>query len=218
MLPRIFGPRAFSLGTLTGFSFYHWFNRANRSHPMPIHLESLVASGRMGIDQRRMTMAMALAGLVGLVCAYIAVIDPHYRFGADSAKTFPLLNIFGNEAWGRLQSYVDTPQRPEHGSLWAILVGFAMCVGLFAIRIRWVGFPLHPVGFAVSSSWSMDQVWLSLLIAWCAKMMIVRYGGLKLYRKVVPFFLGLILGDFVSGGIFNIIGIFLDLPVYHFLG
>jgi hypothetical protein len=47
---------------------------------------------------------------------------------------------------------------------------------------------------------------------------IVRYGGLKLYRKVVPFFLGLILGDFLSGGVFNLIGIFWDLPVYHFLG
>ncbi|MBI5834484.1 MAG: hypothetical protein HZB16_19470 [Armatimonadetes bacterium] len=218
MLPRMWGPRVFTPWTLTGFSFYHWFNRAHRSHPMPIHLESLVASGRLGIDQRKMTGAMAAAAVVGLISAYIAVLDPHYRYGADSAKTWGLLKYFGNEAWGRLASYMNNPVRPEPGSLYAIIVGFFCCVSLFLVRVRWVGFPLHPVGFAVSSSWSMDQVWLSLLIAWCCKVAIVRYGGLKLYRKAVPFFLGLILGDFVVGGLFNLVGIFWDLPVYHFLG
>lgn len=218
MLPRIFGPTVFTPKTLTGFAFYHWFNRAHRSHPLPVQLESLVAAGRLGADQRKMAVAMVLAALVGLISAYIAVLDPHYRFGADSAKTFPLLRYFGNEAWGRLTSQLNAPTHPEIGSLWGIVVGFVTCTLLFVCRLRWVGFPLHPVGFAVSSSWSMDQVWLSLLLAWTAKTLIVRYGGLKLYRKAVPFFLGLILGDFVSGGLFNLVGIFWDLPVYHFLG
>lgn len=218
LLPRIFGARSFTPRTMTGFALCFWFNRAHRSHPMPIQLESLVASWRVGMSQRRMTVALALAAVVGLLSAYIAVIDPHYRWGADSAHVWQLLKHFGNESWGRLSSHLSTPQRPEPASLIAMLVGFLTTCGLFICRIRLVGFPLHPVGFAVSSSWSMDQVWLSLMMAWALKTVIVRYGGLKTYRNAIPFFLGLILGDFVSGGIFNIIGILRDLPVYHFLG
>jgi len=218
LLPRMFGPQIFTPQTMTGFALFHWFNRAHRSHPMPVHLEGLVAGWRTGIDLRKFTFAMGLAAVVGLVSAYVGVIEPHYRLGADSAKVWQLLQHFGNEAWGRLAGHLNNPKRPEPGSLWAILIGLMSCLALFGIRIRAVGFPLHPVGFAVSSSWSMDQVWLSLMVAWLCKSAIVRYGGLKLYRKAVPFFLGLILGDFVSGAVFNLIGIFYDLPVYHFLG
>lgn len=218
LLPRIFGPLSFRPQTMTGFAFYHWFNRAHRSHPMPVQLESMVATGRIGASQRRMMFAMVLAAIVGLASAYVAVLEPHYRRGADSAHVWQLLRHFGNEAWGRLSAHLQTPQRPEPASLVAVLVGFATCIVLFAFRIRLVGFPFHPVGFAVSSSWSMDQVWLSLMVAWLVKLLIVRYGGLRTYRRAIPFFLGLVLGDFISGGIFNVIGIWKDLPVYHFLG
>lgn len=218
LMVRIWGPRVFTPRTLTGFALFNWFSRAHRSHPMPVHLESLVASWRLGVDQRKMTVAMAVAALVGLVAAYIGALDPHYRYGVDSAKTWGLFQHFGNESWGRLASYINTPQRPEPGSLYGVIVGFLTCTALFVVRMQYVGFPLHPVGYAVSSSWSLDQVWLSLLIAWVCKVSIVRYGGLRLYRKAVPFFLGLILGDFLVGGLFNLVGIFADLPVYHFLG
>ncbi|MBI2300405.1 MAG: hypothetical protein HYU66_15920, partial [Armatimonadetes bacterium] len=137
----------------------------------------------------------------------------------DSARTWGLLKYFGNEAWPfGLATNLQTPRRAEPASLYAVLVGFVSCVALFACRIRIAGFPLHPVGYAVSSSWSLDQVWLSLSIAWLCKVLIVRYGGLKLYRQAIPFALGLIMGDFVVGGIFNMVGIFYGAGVYHFLG
>ncbi len=218
LLPRICGPTVFTPATMTGFALFYWFSRAHRSHPMPVHLESLVAGWRTGIDLRKLTWAMLAAAVVGLASAYFAVLQPHYDRGADSAKVWQLLKHFGNEAWGRLANHLNQPKRPEPGSLVAIVFGFLSCVSLFAVRIRIVGFPLHPVGLAVSSSWSMDQVWLSLFVAWCCKSAVVRYGGLKLYRAAIPFFLGLVFGDFVSGGLFNIIGIIWDLPVYHFLG
>ncbi len=218
LLPRMFGGTALAPQTLTAFALCHWFNRAHRSHPMPVQLESLTAGGRAGLDLRRLTAAMTLAAVVGLVSAYVAILQPHYLRGAESAKIHQLLKHFGNEAWGRLANHLANPDRPELGSLLGVGFGFVSCVGLFLVRIRLVGFPLHPVGYAVSSSWSMDQVWLSLFVAWCAKSVVVRYGGLKLYRSAVPFFLGLTLGDFISGGLFNLIGIALDLPVYHFLG
>ena len=45
-----------------------------------------------------------------------------------------------------------------------------------------------------------------------------KYGGLKVHRKATPFFLGLILGEFTMGSIWNIFGIILNVPIYHFWG
>ena len=35
--------------------------------------------------------------------------------------------------------------------------------------------------------------------------MILRYGGVRLYRNLRPFFLGLILGEIVAAGVFVLI-------------
>ena len=45
------------------------------------------------------------------------------------------------------------------------------------------------MGYAVSSSWSLNIIWLPLLIAWILKLLMLRYGGLKLYRDLLPLFL-----------------------------
>lgn len=218
LLPRAFGATTFHPQVLTGFALLYWFNRAHRSHPMPVMLESQVAAFRIRASQSKYAWALMAAAVVGIISGYIAVIEPHYWYGAESAKVWQLLGHFGREAWGRLEAQIDTPLRPLPESLVGLIIGFLSAVSLFLVRIRAAAFPLHPVGYAVSSSWSLNQVWLSLLIAWCCKVAIVRAGGLRLYRRAIPFFLGLILGDFVSGGLFNIVGIVWDLKVYHFLG
>ena len=40
---------------------------------------------------------------------------------------------------------------------------------------------------------------------------------MNLHRKLIPFFLGLILGEFVVGGVWSLIGITTNTPMYRFL-
>jgi hypothetical protein len=84
------------------------------------------------------------------------------------------------------------------------------------VRLNLPAWPFHPLGFAVSSSWEMNLVWMPLTIAWLLKLVILRYGGLELFRRAVPFFYGLILGQFVVGSLLNIISIALGIPSYMF--
>jgi len=39
------------------------------------------------------------------------------------------------------------------------------------------------------------------------KLLLLRLGGMHLYRRALPFFLGFILGEFTMGGLFGFIGI-----------
>ncbi len=62
----------------------------------------------------------------------------------------------------------------------------------------------------------MNQLWMCMFIAWLIKLVILRYGGLRSYRKAVPLFLGIILGECVMGSVWTIIGIALNTQTYAF--
>ena len=60
----------------------------------------------------------------------------------------------------------------------------------------------------------MGTIWVPVFICWVAKWMIIRYGGLKSHRRAIPFFMGLILGEFTMGSVWSIIGLILNIPTY----
>ena len=80
------------------------------------------------------------------------------------------------------------------------------------------GWPFHPVAYALSASWSIHLVWTPMLIAWLLKTAVLRYGGLRLYRQVLPLFYGLILGECVVGCAWPIIGVIFGVPSYNAFG
>jgi hypothetical protein len=64
----------------------------------------------------------------------------------------------------------------------------------------------------------MNLMWFPIFIAWLAKFIILKATGLKGYRTALPFFFGLVLGEFTVGSLANILGILLDWQIYHFWG
>ena len=60
----------------------------------------------------------------------------------------------------------------------------------------------------------LSGVLLPFFIAWLAKIIIIKSGGMKLYRKMMPLFLGLIAGDFLGGAVTTLIGCLTNISVY----
>jgi hypothetical protein len=60
----------------------------------------------------------------------------------------------------------------------------------------------------------MEYMWCPFLIAWAAKTAILRYGGVRIYRQAVPFFLGLILGDYIVPTLWGVWGTVAHTQVY----
>ena len=95
-------------------------------------------------------------------------------------------------------------------------MGLAWTNILMWLRTRFLGWPLHPLGYALSGSWTMNLIWFPLLLSWLIKWVVLKHGGLKAYRQGIPFFLGLILGEFVMGSVWTIIGVLGNSQVYAF--
>lgn len=216
ILTRALGTTAFAPRELTAINFFWFFNRAYRSHPMPYALEGLRMADRIGASQRIFFWAMALAVVIGMVATFWAFLDHAYVYG--TAGEFRSGYQKAQQAFSRLASWFAARQPANVPANWALLIGFLCTGALFLLRTQFLWFPLHPIGYAISGSWSMNLVWLPLMIAWAAKLAILRYGGLRLYRHFLPFFLGLIVGESVVGCTWSLVGIVGDFPTYSFWG
>ena len=219
IMPSVAAPSTFTRSDLTMFSMFYGFNRAYRAHPMPIQLEGFKMAERTGGAYRALFFAMMLALVVGALCAFWADLDQSYRVGAAEKIAPPNVQlIFGSEPWNRMRTWLYAPPSAQQrfNTRVAIGVGFLITLILNAIRVRSAWFPFHPVGYAVSSSWSLSLLWFPLFVAWAIKLFLLRYGGLALYRRALPFFLGVILGECVLGSLWMLVGIAFNIPTYAF--
>ncbi|MFH1732841.1 MAG: DUF6784 domain-containing protein [Planctomycetota bacterium] len=55
--------------------------------------------------------------------------------------------------------------------------------------------PVHPAPLLFVLHWYAFNVWFSVFLGWLAKMLILRYGGWRLYSGAKSFFIGLMMGD-----------------------
>jgi hypothetical protein len=208
-LTDLLGPRSIGPQGLAVFSLFFWFNRAYRAHPMPVQLEGmkmaqLTAPARA---MRTWVAAMMIAGFVGIVSAFWAILHLTYIHGNP---------LFGGEPWGRLTGWLNAPRPANMSVLWAVGVGF-VCAGLLQVaRTTTVWWPFHPLAYAVSGSWEMNLIWFPLFFAWLVKLVILRFGGGRAYSASLPFFYGLILGEFIPGSLLNIWGLATNNPTYQF--
>ncbi|MDQ3812604.1 MAG: hypothetical protein M3347_01480, partial [Armatimonadota bacterium] len=97
-------------------------------------------------------------------------------------------------AWWTNDLYNGVPTASWTHTVW-MLVGALLTYGMMLARSRLLWFPFHPLGFLMSLTWAMEQVWFSIFLGWLCKVTITRFGGIDTYRKTTPVFLGLALGD-----------------------
>jgi hypothetical protein len=212
IMPIVGGTRAFADKDLTVMSLYFWFNRAYRNHPQPFMMEGYKLADRTESPLKPQVLAQLVAIVVGILSGFWAMLQLMYSFGARAKSRMS----FGAETFNRLASWMGAGQPPTWMATGAIGVGLIFTFALETMRLRFANWPFHPLGYAISGSWEMNLVWMPLMIAWILKVVLVRYGTFKLLRKTIPFFLGLILGQFVVGSILNIVSIAMGIPSYMF--
>jgi hypothetical protein len=215
ILTTTLGASFFAPSQLAVLTLFYWFNRAYRSLPMPHQLEAFKMAERRRVSPVVFLLPMMLAAPLGSLAGFWAHLHNGYSQGA-SAKLVGHLVGFGWEAFGRLDSWLASPKSRDLGAMAAIGAGIAFTLLLQTLALRVSGWPFHPLGYALAGSWSMNTIWLPIFIAWVAKSLLCRYGGLKAHRMALPFFYGLILGDYVMGCAWGLIGWLFGVPYYTF--
>ena len=147
--------------------------------------------------------AMILAIVVSLVASSWLVISIAYNFGGINLHYW-FFHVMGDWSYRNAAAVMATPVENwnffgPRGAFTAL--GAAVMLALTWLRHTFLWWPVHPIGFAVGGTYMAFFAWSSMCLGWLLKLLILRYGGARLYHKLRPLFLGMVLGEVTHQGI-----------------
>ena len=215
LMTRTFGTTLLTPQDLTVLAFMRpaIANFDLRCLPMPHQFDAMKMADAVGVSRRKLFGALCIGTVIGLVASFMIALTIWHGFGAE-AKTDAWRTSQGRVPFDNLVSLLRNPVAADWRGIGAVAGGFAITAALMLLRAQFVWWPFHPVGYAIANTSTMESTWLPFFIAWLLKLLALRYGGAPLYRKSIPFFLGLIAGDLLGGGLTTAIGAFTGINVY----
>ena len=82
-------------------------------------------------------------------------------------------------------------------------LGIAEAGLLTLLGMRYAAWPIHPFGLAFPDS--RFRYGFGIFIVWLAKSLTLRFGGVSLYRRSLPFWYGIVVGYLVGVGASTIV-------------
>jgi hypothetical protein len=197
-----------------------WIGRTVFAHSTAQYFTDGLRLADVGqVKRRSINALMVVSCVVGLALAFWFHLNVGYRYGQGliGAKIGRAGTGWGM-AWSKgnynlLRTAIDKPQGPDVTRMIAYGLGFLATTGITLARTSLTNFPLHPAGFILATLYGdHTPYWWPFFFAWACQRLALRYGGLPLYRKLVPAFLGLTLGHVLIGGVLwrIIINYFID--------
>jgi hypothetical protein len=179
-------------------------------------LDSMKFADGVRVRRRSLLLVIPLAIVASvLIAGYLHVMLP-YKLGAVRMYEYVYA---GNPVWSfNDAANVLNRNRPPLPWIYTLnfLIGVVVTLGIVLLRSRTLWFPIHPLGYALCGTWTMMVFWFPCLIAWLIKVLILRYGGMRLYARARPFFLGMVLGEFTMAVIWTVPSLFWRTPTPAF--
>ena len=160
---------------------------------------SLRLGEELGGGKRVLFWVILLALAVSLGAAIWMIMTLGHQYGAIN------LWIWGGGEYSYAEKLIRTPLEPHVWNWVNTAIGATIMTLLMVARWLYVWWPLHPLGYAIGPIWIIDALWFNMFLAWLIKVVVLKYGGVGLYRKTRPFFMGMILGYFTPAGFYLIV-------------
>ena len=173
-------------------------------------MPSLLHASKVTQNMKRMKVIFGglLITLVGgLVVSFISMLALCYKFGVRGLQldwaTRTTVTVYE-----KIFTLIESPVESSH---WVLIFSLMGALVMFILAIcyqRFSWWPLHPIGYLTAYSSAMRILWFSFFIGWLCNALCIRYGGVVLFKRLRYFFIGLIIGDFLMGGSWALVGLF----------
>lgn len=214
LMVNVLGTRAVGARNMTIFP-YMWgiSGRGYREHIMPHQLEGFKMAEQAKMSRKKLVHVMALAVLIGTIASFWAIVSELYRV-EDGAGGPAIGHIRGQFNW--LANRIAYPRDPNIPAVGFTIGGALFTFFLMAMRMRFIWWPFHPAGYALSMPFGVEYFWTCLIISSFVKWVTLKYGGIETHRKAKYFFFGVILGEFCVGAFWSAMSVILGAPIYDF--
>ncbi len=190
--------------TLTLLTLQHWMSRGYIPQLAAFPLESFKMARDIKVEVRQMVYLMLAAVVLGSMVSWWMHIDTAYEFGSNvleggttsGGQRVSLMS----RSYDALAGWMRGHAEPNRSHQIAVIVALLGTVGLAGLRRIFIQFPLHPMGFVFAFTGAGENGWAALLTSSIIKSVALRVGGMRLYNRLLPFFLGVIVGHFFAAG------------------
>ncbi|MCE5239050.1 hypothetical protein LLH23_11210 [bacterium] len=193
---------------LVMLSIFSWFSRGYFPSMAGCVVESEKLAQETALPARLTPWLLVGALLIGMLGGYYVTLKSYYDVGANvlhggtSSGGYNVRSAMS--VWNGVSAAIRQPGPPNTPQVLGSVAGGLVTLLLVGARRAWLRFPFHPLGYAMALNYGY-ALWGPFLVAWIVKLVIDRLGGADWYRKLMPFFLGLAIGDLVAGGLLWIV-------------
>lgn len=171
-------------------------------------LESYHLGDSLNIKRRSISRLIVFTFVISFVSGIVFYLPTIYEYGQNNLDRwlsyYPMaegLRNIGIWNW-------SSGGQPERNLYLTVLMGGSMIVTalLFFLYTRFVWWPFHPLGWVMAGNEAMHWVWGSFLVGWGIKWLMYRYAGPAAARRLIPFFVGAMLGQSLAALLTMIVG------------
>ena len=204
----LFGTGAFTRQNLVGMGLTYPYHSEMRTSVMALCANGLkLFHETVFHNRRRMIWGIVAAVTLSYVASMALMIYFPYergglnldRFSFDSSAKYP---------WRDAARRIEKP----HGPIWAAypwMMGGAATMALLLAASHFIlSWPIHPIGLIVCFNWGGSILFSSAIVMWMVKGLLLKYGGPWLFRAARPFFVGMVLGQVTTAGVWATIDVF----------
>ena len=193
---------------------------------LPYLMNGMRVCDMVRMNLRKVLAVLALTAVVAFGAAAYGRITTAYKYGG-----------LGGDEWANLQSqyyffgdmveFLKNPPEYEWSTIGGVRIlpvsvahaatGAALTGGMLFMRSRFLWWPLNPFGFILCGSWALVLIWFSIFLGWAFKAAVMTFWGSSAYRKALPFFLGLVLGEAMIATVWVITSLITGRPGFYIL-
>ena len=204
---QAFGVNLIGIPGVVILGFMNVFNHTlvtGKGYLMPPFAMAVKAVDKV-VSPRRITAVLWLALALGFTVSVVDTLYLSYEYGAYNLGNMGMKKA-GPEAFNFVLAQIRNPKPPggDGRVMWA-MIGMGLMAILTMIRYWVPWWPLHPIGLAVQGNVGVSKAAFSIFIAWAAKAGVMKMGGVQMYEKGKPFFIGLLVAQAVSTGLVFIV-------------
>ncbi len=167
---------------------------------MPRMMHAAKIGDAIRARRRAILLAMLLGAIIGGGVAVYYTICLAYEHGAFNFDVYTFTS--GNRSsFDSIVSHIKNPRGVGWTRMEFMGIGAVITALLTFLRQRFVWWPLHPVGFTISTAWCTRVCAYPAFFVWLIKLILIKIGGVELFRKFTPFFIGMLLGFCAGVGV-----------------
>jgi hypothetical protein len=208
------GTSPISASSLTVLSFIQYVSMFDlKTLLMPALMQGCKARDTVNDRSKKTLWAFILAVVIVILVSGAATLWGCYTTGANNVHGWYYISGPRAIAFDPLKNWIQRPTSTDWTGV-AYMIGGGLFSGfLIFMRRSFVWWPLHPLGYIMAQGYfESSRIAFSFFIGWMIKSGVLRFAGGRWFKRLRPFFLGLILGEFGAAGLWILIGLILQQP------